>query len=82
MFPSASTLSMSSSSESSKFQYNVCAVLRVLFLCAPRARSLLLSCSTHVQHQVIRLAPQGLSEVATLKTGRRKITGSAGSKLR
>ncbi|CAM9835484.1 unnamed protein product, partial [Ectocarpus fasciculatus] len=31
--------------------------------------------------KVIRLAPQGLSEVATLKTGRRKITGSAGSKL-
>lgn len=32
--------------------------------------------------QVIRLAPEGLSEVATLKTGRRKITGNAGSKLR
>ncbi|CBN76538.1 conserved unknown protein [Ectocarpus siliculosus] len=31
--------------------------------------------------KVIRLAPEGLSEVATLKTGRRKITGSAGSKL-
>ncbi|CAM9989632.1 unnamed protein product [Pylaiella littoralis] len=31
--------------------------------------------------KVIRLAPEGLSEVATLKTGRHKITGNAGSKL-
>lgn len=38
--------------------------------------------STFLPSQVIRLAPEGLSEVATLKTDRRKIIGNAGSKLR